>query len=174
MITLFTISSIICLGFILIVLKLFDLNSISQSYYELGKIDKKYNILFSLWAVLSSLTLLPVLFELVPDPYKIFAFLSGLGLFFVGGAPHFYEEHEGKIHFTSAAICLISSFILQIIFNLKISAILTGLLYIIIILLSLIFKHSKVDKKRILYLELVAFSSMYLAILIKLIEYESK
>lgn len=49
------------------------------------------------------------LMNVTPEYYQCFAFFTGVGLIFVGTAPHFKEDLEGDVHTGGAAVFGIAS-----------------------------------------------------------------
>ena len=131
--------------------------SISDTYYQLKKANEPY-WLFQVCMVFSAGILLPAWVEMIEDTsYTCCAFLACVGLIFVGMAPSFKLELEGKVHIGGTIICGLAS-VLYMIFS--------GYYYIPLILLpfvlSLIFKY----KKPMFWIELYLFLSTYLSLII--------
>lgn len=136
--------------------------SLSDTYYELGKIDKP-KWLFQVCMVLSGGLLMPYMIEISPDNFQFLAFIGCGGLLFVGVAPAFKLPLEGTVHFVSAYICGGCSVLWVI---------LMGLWFIPVILfvISLILILVKYSKEKIFFLEMVAFFSVYFGILYLLLK----
>ena len=82
--------------------------SVSDTYYQLGKRGRK-KWLFQLAMIVPAMLLLPAWLECSDENIQFLAFLSCGGLMFVGAAPCFKLELEGKIHYAATAICGISA-----------------------------------------------------------------
>lgn len=92
------------------------------------------------------------LISITPESYQFLGFLTGAGLLFVGAAPHFKEEFEGKIHYGGAYIFGIAS---QIWAVLQVSPylLLTWLLFAMLI----------TTKQRVFWAEMVCVINLIIA-----------
>lgn len=79
-------------------LKFGVLNSISQTFYALGK----YRILFPTW---TSITALCIMIACDSTPTTI----AGTGLIIVGTAPYFYDKIQKYIHYLGAIATVVGS-----------------------------------------------------------------
>lgn len=70
--------------------------SISETFYLCGK--WWFTIVMMIEAILLCISLIPV----TPINYQFLAFVSSAALGFVGASPHFKDEYEKKVHYTSA------------------------------------------------------------------------
>ena len=86
--------------------------SISESYYLLGKMGWVFQITLFVTAFL----VIPSLIDASTENTQFLAFLACAGLLFVGAAPLFKQEFDNKVHFTSAALCC-GSLVLWQVFN---------------------------------------------------------
>lgn len=77
--------------------------SLSATYYELGSDGWIFQSLLAL----VSLSLLPVWIGESSEGHEWLAFLACASLLFVASASAFRLELEGKVHYTSAAVCCI-------------------------------------------------------------------
>lgn len=78
-------------------------NSLSATYYDVGGY-------FSLVILMSSLLILPSMFNITPDNYKFLSFLSLTGVIFVAFAPNFKEgKLVDSVHTWAAILSLIFS-----------------------------------------------------------------
>ena len=84
--------------------------SISSTYYEQGKDGWIFQALMAT----AALSLLPVWMDLSSDGLRWMVFLSCASLLFVAASPCFREELEGKVHYTSAAVCCFCAVLWQI------------------------------------------------------------
>ena len=160
--TLAFISFIIFIGYILFILFRFGLlPSISQSYYALEGEKKGLGVVFYLVFMTMIFTLIPYWLEITSENTQFIAFLSAAGLGFVGAAPAFKLDLEGKVHVISAKACAVFS-VLWIVFN--------STLPIIIVTLSLYpiaFMLIRLLGNKTYFLEMAAFLGLYIAILLK-------
>lgn len=151
--------SIFTLYIAFILIKFGLIPSISQSYYELEKIKKGYGWIFTFWAWGVTFFLLPTLLDYCSENTKFLAFLTAMGLCFVGIAPRF-KTFQKYIHFISAGVCLAGSFLI-IIFNASLLLIIaSGLIYLSAILIGVKYKKDILT----LLIELAAFTSLYLSL----------
>lgn len=79
-------------------------DSISDTYYQLEKRNRP-KWLFQIAMVVPAMLLLPAWLDCSNESIQCLTFLSCAGLSFVGVAPLFKLEFEGKVHYISAAIC---------------------------------------------------------------------
>lgn len=77
--------------------------SLSSTYYNLREDGWVFQVLLAATAA----SLLPVWVQSSSDGLEWLAFLSCASLLFVAAAPAFRLELEGKIHYTSAAVCCV-------------------------------------------------------------------
>lgn len=84
--------------------------SISETYYLLGKMGWLFQVtLFSV-----AFLVVPTLIDRSSENTQFLAFLACMGLAFVGAAPLFKMELEGKVHYVSAAICCVGLVLWQV------------------------------------------------------------
>lgn len=76
-------------------------NSISETYYLLGKMGW----LFQMTVLLVAFMVIPTLIDRSSINTQFLAFLACAGLAFVAAAPLFKEKFEGKIHYVGAGVC---------------------------------------------------------------------
>ena len=130
--------------------------SISDTYYQLEKHGRN-KWLFQIAMILPSFLLLPAWLECSSENIQFLAFLSCGGLIFVGAAPCFKLELDGKVHYTGTVVSGLSA-ILWIIFS--------GMWYIPLITFAvavyLIIKY----KNWMFWVECAAFLSTYIAVLL--------
>ena len=84
--------------------------SLSATYYSLGK----YGWIFQVCILLVGVLLLPVWLSLSEEAYQSLVFLACASLCFVASAPCFKLELQGRVHYSAAIICCISAFTWQI------------------------------------------------------------
>ena len=89
--------------------------SLSETAYMMNRdvIFKKY--WFTLYCILTALTILPVLFKYTPSDYQVIPFLLCAGLLFAGFSPAFKSGLDKPVHYVSAIISFIG-FLLYSIF----------------------------------------------------------
>lgn len=92
------------------VVKLGVPESLSATYYSLGK----YGWIFQVCIFLIGVLLLPVWLSLSEESHQFLVFLSCASLCFVASAPCFRLELQGKIHYSAAVVCCLSVFTWQI------------------------------------------------------------
>lgn len=84
--------------------------SLSVTYYDWGS----RGWVFRLSLTLVSLALLPVWISVSSPGHEWMAFLACASLLFVAAAPSFRLELEGKVHYTSAAVCCAAAVMWQV------------------------------------------------------------
>lgn len=84
--------------------------SLSSTYYKISKPRA-----FQLTMFIVGLGLLCVWVSFSEEFTQFLAFLSCAGVLFVGAAPSFKQELEGRIHYSSAIICCVCAVLWQII-----------------------------------------------------------
>lgn len=85
-------------------------NSLSETYYSLGK----YGWIFQLVMLIVGVVLQLLWFPLSKEEHEFLVFLACASLCFVASAPAFRIEIQGKVHYSAAAVCCISVFSWQI------------------------------------------------------------
>lgn len=131
--------------------------SISDTYYQLKKHGRS-GLWFQIAMILSAGILLPEWLEVTEgENYQCCAFLACIGLIFVGSAPCFKLELDGKVHIGATIVCGLAS-LLYMIF--------TGYTTIPLLLAFptgfLIYKYDK----PVFWLEIWMFISTYISIII--------
>lgn len=174
MITLLTISFIICIGYAIAVQLLYKVASISESYYYLEQKKKGIGKLFLAWTVITAFTLLPVWLEVSDDSYQFIAFLSVASLMAVGCVPDYQLEHRWQHPMFTAftAILAMAWGFLAGLWYIPIACILVAAIYIGAKIwqnkwLKNGLIQALVQAKSLYFIEIGAFAGMYLAILIK-------
>lgn len=131
--------------------------SISDTYYQLEKRNRP-KWLFQFAMIVPAMLLLPAWLDCSPEGIQFLAFLSCGGLMFVGVAPCFKLELDGKVHYIATGVCGASAILWTC---------LVGLWYIPLICLItagyLIYRYSK----PMFWVEMAVFVSTYLSVLIK-------
>lgn len=77
--------------------------SLSDTYYQLNKRGRPA-WLFQMAMIIPAMLLMPVWIDRSTDDLQFLAFLSCGGLMFVGSAPLFKEEFQGRVHYTGTVI----------------------------------------------------------------------
>lgn len=127
------------------------LNAISASYYELKKLSKSLFTLF-IWSISFPITIVGV----SETPLMFFA---GAFLSFVGAAPHYKQELEGKIHYVGALAGISFGFLaLLIVFQ---QFMLSGI-FLVFSLYALLTKM----KNYFWWIEILAFITIYIGLLL--------
>lgn len=133
--------------------------SVSDTYYQLAKRGRA-KWLFQLAMIVPAMLLLPAWLERSPEHLQFLAFLSCAGLIFVGAAPCFKLELEGRIHYAATAICGISSVIWVC---------LMGMWYVPAALFAAAICWMIKYQRWMFWIEVAAFVSTYITVLIKTI-----
>lgn len=173
MITLFIISSIICIGYAIFIYSEFSVSSISESYYMFEKRKKGLGMIFYGWSILTSITLLPLWLEITPNSFQFIPFLSSISLIAVGCFPDYKNEHN-KAHSLSALFAGVLSILWGIFVDLWIIPVLSIATTSLVVLIISFFKKGnlKENLKGIgltFWVELSAFVSIYLCVLYKIL-----
>lgn len=142
--------------------------SLSETYYLIG--GKPFNRLraslftFMMWTV--AFMLLPAMLNVTPGNMQFLAFLALTGICFVGAAPEFYEEFQGRIHTASAVIAAV--------FGLAWAMFAGNGLGWVALVLSLFgamagaISTKSIKSCRIFWLEMIAFATVYLTMILNL------
>lgn len=146
-------SMIILFGYLAFVVAKFGIpKSISDSFYLLGK----KGWMFQVTLFLVGFSVMPALIDKSSEDTKFLAFLACAGLAFVGAAPLFKMELEGKVHYVSAAICC-GGLVLWQVFN---ASWITPLMCFLSVLYPMI-----KDKKYMWWLEIATIVSAYVSLI---------
>lgn len=129
-------------------------DSISESYYVLGE-GKLIASLFTWFCWITGGTLLPYWIDHQSGDLDILPFVACAGLMFVGTAPLF-KSHQKKIHFGSAIVCFIAAYIWLFLYA-NLPLVIASLIAQAGVILFL--------KKRTFWAEVVAFITIYIALL---------
>lgn len=139
--------------------KLFGfLPSISGSTY---KLDERYpgtpaKYLFTLFCWGAGFLLMPAWFDLTPDRWQFFVFLSCAGLLLVGASPNFQDGMEGRVHYVSAGFCVGMALLWCLI--------VAGTWYIVLASFAVFMIQAYRDKKWIYWIEQAAFFAAYISV----------
>lgn len=142
--------------------------SLSSTFYYLGgePFDRLKASAFtvSMW-VISILLLMPML-DITVTLWQFLCFLSLGGICFVGAAPEFREEYEGRIHSISAIISAATSITWVLISNVRIGVACIGSCVAVCLFIAV--KTKTVKTSYTFWLEMVAFYSVYSSLLLRL------
>ena len=130
--------------------------SISDTYYQLEKRGKK-KWLFQLAMLVPAMLLLPAWLECSDENIQFLAFLACGGLMFVGAAPCFKLELDGKVHYAATAICGTSA-VLWTCFS--------GMWYIPLIAMLIAAGLGLKYRKWMFWIECAALVSTYIAVIL--------
>lgn len=131
--------------------------SVSDTYYQLGKRGRK-KWLFQLAMIVPAMLLLPAWLDCSSENIQFLAFLSCGGLMFVGAAPCFKLELDGKVHYAATAICGTSA-VLWTCFS--------GMWYIPLIAILIAAGLGIKYRKWMFWIECAAFTATYLAVILQ-------
>lgn len=146
-------SMIILFGYLAFVVAKFGIpKSISDSFYLLGKKGWMFQVTLFLVAFM----VMPLLIDRSSEDTQFLAFLACAGLAFVGAAPLFKMELEGKVHYVSAAICC-GGLVLWQVFNACWVVPIVCFLAVLIPMLK--------DKKYMWWLEIGTIVSVYVSLI---------
>lgn len=129
--------------------------SISDTYYQLEKRGRK-KWLFQLAMIVPAMLLLPAWLECSRENIQFLAFLACGGLMFVGSAPCFKLELDGKVHYVSTAVCGISAILWTC---------LSGMWYVSLGMIAFAVVMGICYSKWMFWLECAAFASTYMAVM---------
>lgn len=103
--------TVLCISYFAAVSILFKVpESLSATYYSLGKYGWVFQaVLFSVGVLM-----LPVWMSVSEESHYCLCFLTCSALLFVAAAPAFRMKLEGKVHYSSAAVCCVCSVLWQI------------------------------------------------------------
>lgn len=137
-------------------------NSISATYYIL-----EHKLWFGFAIISTAILLMIALLNIVPASIQFLAFLSGAGMMFVGAAPNFKEDLEGKVHTGGAITCIVCSQVLIGLVNLSILITWMGFVMFAVIYTLLStgsLKERFLKSKPLFWVEIIALLSVYLLI----------
>lgn len=152
--------------------------SLSETYYMFGESKLKY--LFTAMMVICAFTIMPPMIEITRESVQFLAFFCPAAICFVGVAPNFKEEMEGKVHSTSACIAagaglLWTAFGTSFWWMILVSIILIGITIYLLGIYNVakgLIKNcaiTSLKSTRIWWLEMIAFLSVYSSLLLELI-----
>lgn len=154
--------------------------SLSETYYLLG--NRYYHLfddpsemgfnhlrasIFTLMMWLVSFTLLPAMLDLTPYNLQFLAFLALTGICFVGAAPQFKLEFEGKIHVTAAYSAAFFGLLWALTVCKQTALISLGVSIFAVLVAALMTNTFK--SSRTFWLEMVAFGTVYISTLFMLL-----
>jgi hypothetical protein len=146
-------SLVIMFGYLAFVVAKFGIpKSISETYYLLGKMGWLFQVtLFSV-----AFLVVPTLIDRSGEGTRFLAFLSCMGLAFVGAAPLFKRKLDGKVHYISAAMCC-GGLVLWQVFN--------ACWVVPLICFLAVFPPMLFDGKRMWWLEIATIVSAYVSLI---------
>lgn len=150
--------SIIATSFFMafVVKRLGKLQSISSSIYEFRK--RKLPNLFTWWVFIAGIPLMIDWFNLTVGLwYQFLVFFACGSLFFVGAASEYKESLTDKVHYISAGICVTAA---------TLFVVLSGFWFIPAVFYAVAILLSIRDKCWLWWIEIAAFASTYLTLLI--------
>lgn len=130
-------------------------SSVSDTYYQLEKRGKRKE-LFQLAMIIPAMLLLPAWLECSGENIQCLAFLSCGGLMFVGTAPLFKLELEGRVHYSAASVCGVSAILWVC---------LSGMWIIPLAVLPVVAGMGIKYRKWVFWIECAAFAVTYLAVI---------
>lgn len=140
--------------------------SISATFY---KLKHPYWFMATMWLIAG--LLVPAILETSKPNTEFMAFLACTGMFLVGAAPNFKDSYEGKIHTVGAIMCIVGSQ-LWVAFNAWYMLV-VWLAYLGYTALFMVkekeggFWYKFYQSKPMFWVEIAAFLSTYLSLLIK-------
>ena len=140
--------------------------SISTTFY---KLKHPYWFMATMW--LTAGMLMPAILETSKTNTEFMAFIACVGMLLVGAAPNFKDSYEGKIHTAGAIMCIVGSQ-LWVAFNAWYMLV-VWLAYLGYTALFMVkekegsFWYKFYQSKPMFWVEIAAFLSTYLSLLIK-------
>lgn len=140
--------------------------SISATFY---KLEHPYWFMATMW--LTAGLLMPPVLEASNPNTEFLAFLACAGMFFIGAAPNFRSEFEGKVHTPGAILCIAGSQIWAAM-NCPLS-LLVWLAYIVytVVMMSRHVSERFIDDflytKPLFWIEITSFLTTYITLFVK-------
>lgn len=106
--------------------------SVSDTYYQLKKANKP-QWLFQIAMIVPAMLLLPAWLEVSQESLQFAAFLTCGALMFVGAAPSFKLELEGRVHYISSLVAAGSSLVWLIASDMWVPLLACGLTAVLLI-----------------------------------------
>ena len=131
--------------------------SLSDTYYKLNEEDLGW--IFQILLVVLSGCLITEWIDRTPEEYQFLPFISIASVLFVAAAPRFLERIEGRVHYVSAGIAVISSLIWCLLQDNRIECIPPAIIFGTAILLF--------RKSWGLFIELMMFSCVAILLLLR-------
>lgn len=135
--------------------------SLSDTYYMIGK--AKWCFTGMMWTV--GFTMLPVILELTPPMWETLPFIALAGIVFVGGAPNFKDMDVTKTHEIAAII----SAVFGLLWAIVVTRCAWWLIISIFWCLAVAIASGTLRRCKIFWLEMMAFSTVFLSTFILLI-----
>lgn len=133
--------------------------SLSDTYYQLRRRSRPA-WLFQASMIVPAMLLMPVWIECSAESLQCLAFLSCGGLMFVGTAPLFKEEFQGKVHYTGTAISGLAAILWLC---------LSGMWWLPLITVNAAVGIAIFKSKWMFWMEMAAFVATYIGIMLKLL-----
>lgn len=143
--------------------------SISATFY---KLQHPYWFMATMWTTAG--LLMPAVLDASKPGTEFLAFLACAGMLFVGAAPNFREDLEGKVHMSGAVICVVASQ-LWVAFNCWWVLLPAWGAYLTYTIVSItrqkqgVFLYKFLQTKPMFWVEVAALSATYVAIAFKLL-----
>ena len=125
--------------------------SVSDTYYQLKKANKP-RWLFQIAMIVPAMLLLPAWLEVSQESLQFAAFLTCGALMFVGAAPSFKLELEGRVHYISSLIAAGSSLVWLVASDMWVPLLACGLTTVLLI---------RDYKNWLFWVELTAFHGVF-------------
>lgn len=155
---------ILYLVFVLRYIKGIPPKSLSETFYLLPEGIKQYLFTAMMWAI-AFLLIIPMM-DITPAPRQFLVFFLLGSIILVGSAPMFKSDFEGKVHTVGACIAALFGILWSLLCTEAGPYVLVVSLFgaLIIALLS-----GSAVRSRIFWLEMVAFSTVYLSTISELL-----
>lgn len=133
-------------------------NSISDTYYLILNKNREMSPLFTFFCWDISLSLLIYWLEINKTDWDLIPFLACSGLMFVGTAVEFNKSLTKEVHFISASLCLLFSYLWSMLYG-------NNFLAIFIIVISVLCYFINI-KNKLFWIELFAFINIFIQLTI--------
>lgn len=139
-------------------------SSLSDSYYLLESKKRNLGALFTIMMFSMTFLIIAPMLQITPENWQFLAFLSVIGIGFVGAAPLFKSGGtESKVHTYAAAASAIFSLLWMFICYPE----LVGSLFnsIIIVMIGIFISKRNVSYNYIFWIEMILFLSIYFSLI---------
>lgn len=159
--TLFTISLTVFLAYIFTSILLFGVPiSLSQTYYLFERRKKGLGAMFTSFMWMTGFPLLIIWIDVLQNDWDFLPFVAVASLMFVGTATAYRVTMTREVHLLSALLSALSSVLWSVLYGS------IGHLIVIILLTLIIVMYN--NKNRVFWLEMGAFTNIYIQIFILL------